>query len=422
MKHEKRFLSLLLAAFVAIFAACEPQPTPEPQPQPQPPVLTLDIELTDIGINSATMSVTPSDNEATYIYDVIQQSILNEHHEGSVATYVENLVESVLAELQTIEAVYERISIKGASSYTYQTLSPETEYVAFAVALNTACEPIGEPTTENFTTLPMPEMCSWEVTFDEMFYDGVSFTVTPSDDTVPYYFTVRPTASYGSEVMNDEELLQNILYEDGMMIDYYLTYGVYESVYDPSFPEFICCSDTGYEVLVFAYSDGAPLTSIKRFPFRTLKSDVDNLTFDISVTPSTDSADVTITPSDEYTMYMWDVVDRSDLNDDTYGGDIATYVDAYIANMIEMQGLYEIDFARIMGEDSNGFAYAFTPYTDYVVWAAQVDEFGEVVGEIATKEFTTLADDAAQTVMPSAVAPKMLSFKGDKESARGSRQ
>lgn len=393
MKHEKRFLSLMMLATTALFAACEPEVTPDP-PTPDPPALILDIELSEVGINTVTMNVTPSEVEALYVYDVIQQSILNEHHDGDVAVYVANLVASVMEEYQTPEATLERIATTGASSYTYNTLSPDTDYVAFAIAVNTACEVIGEAAMENFRTLPMPELCSWDVNFDELFYDGVTFTVTPSDDTIPYYFTVRPSASYGS-VMTDEELLENIMYEDGMMLDYYAVTGVYESLYDMQ--EFILCSDTGYDVLIFAYSDGAPLTSIKKFSFRTLKPDVDNVTFSIAVTPTTDGANVTVAPSDEHTMYMWDVVDRSQLDSD-YKGSIALYVDAYIANLIETMGLYELDYSREMGDGGNNFTYAFTPSTDYVVWAAQVDEFGNVVGEIATEEFTTLEGEGGEVV------------------------
>lgn len=429
MKHEKRFLTLLMLATVALFAACEPEITPEPPtpepptpetptpepPMPETPALTFALELSDVGINTVTMSVTPSDNEAVYVYDVIQQSILDEHHNGAVATYVDNLVAAVMEEYKTPEAVLERIGTQGASSYTYNTLSPDTEHVAFAIAIDAECKVVGEATVESFRTLPMPELCSWEVSFDECFYDGVTFTVTPSDDTIPYYFTVRPSASYGS-VMTDEELLENIMFEDGMMLDFYAVTGEYQSLYDMQ--EFILCSDTGYDLLIFAYSDGAPLTSIKKYPFRTLKPDVESVSFDITVAPTANGADVSVTPSDEHTMYMWDVVDRSELDAD-YEGNIALYVEAYIANLVEMMGLYELDFSREMGNGGSNFSYAFTPSTNYVVWAAQVDEFGNVVGEIATEEFTTLEEE-----VPAAAAQmkKGFSLKPRAEAERGTRQ
>jgi hypothetical protein len=349
------------------------------------------------------------------VYDVIQQSVLNEHHEGAVETYVDNLVAAVMEEYKTPEAVLGRIGTQGAASYTYNTLSPDTEYVAFAVAIDTACKVVGEATTESFRTLPMPELCSWEVTFDECFYDGVTFTVTPSDDTIPCYFTVRPSASYGS-VMTDEELLENIMLEDGMMLDVYAVTGEYQSLYDMQ--EFILCSDTGYALLIFAYSDGAPLTSIKKYPFRTLKPDAESVSFDIAVAPTADGANVSVTPSNEYIMYMWDVVDRSELDAD-YEGNIALYVEAYIANLVEMMGLYELDFSREMGNGGSNFSYAFTPSTNYVVWAAQVDEFGNVVGEIATEEFTTLEEEkaaaAAQMKTSRSLSPRARAERGSRQ-------
>ena len=115
MKHEKRFLSLIMLATTVLFAACEPEVTPDP-PAPNPPALILDIELSEVGINTVTMNVTPSEVEALYVYDVIQQSILNEHHDGDVAVYVANLVASVMEEYQTPEATLERIATTGASS------------------------------------------------------------------------------------------------------------------------------------------------------------------------------------------------------------------------------------------------------------------------------------------------------------------
>jgi hypothetical protein len=117
-------------------------------------------------------------------------------------------------------------------------------------------------------------------------------------------------------------------------------------------------------------------------------------------------------------MYMWDVVDKSDLIN-TYNGDISIYVDAYIDAMIENMGLYELDFARVMGNDNTTISHAFEPSTDYLVWAARVDEFGEVVGEITTKEFTTLADETSTL---KTVAPKELFFKVRSVEHRGSRQ
>lgn len=369
----------------------------EETPAPEPPALTFDIALEDIGVNSVTMSVTPSDNNAVYLYDILQVEILEQYHEGSVKTYVKNLVASALEEMADLEAVYARIGTMGKDSYSYKTLTPDTEYIAFAVALNVECEAIGEVESQTFRTEPMPQQLSWEVSFDEIFYDGISFTVTPSDDSVPYYFTVRPCVSHGS-LMNDKQLLDAIVAEDYMMIPFWTTKGVYTSTFEVGADsnDFILCSDTGYEFLVFAFADGAPLSEIQRFPFRTLKPDVESLSFEFSITPGVNNAEVAVSPSDKHTMYLWDVIDKDAIKN-SFGGDFGYYVKSYIDNMIESMGLYELDFARIMGDDSYNFPMAFEPSTEYVVWAAQVDECGKVVGDIAFEIFTTLAEDTTVT-------------------------
>lgn len=366
----------------------------EETPAPEPPALTFDIALEDIGVNSVTMSVTPSDNNAVYLYDILQVEIFEQYHEGSVKTYVKNLVASALEEMQDIEMVYYRIGTMGEESYSYNTLSPDTEYIAFAVALNVECEAVGEVESQTFRTEPLPQQLSWEVSFDEIFYESISFTITPSDDSVPYYFTVRPCVSHGS-VMDDKQLLETVIAEDYMMIPFYASdcKGVQTSVYDESADsnDFILCSDTGYELLIFAFADGAPLSEIQRFPFRTLKPDVESLSFEFSVTPGVNNAEVAVVPSDKHTMYLWDVIDKDAIKS-SFGGDFGYYVKSYIKNMIDAQGLYELDFARIMGDDSYNFPMAFEPSTEYVAWAAQVDEYGKVVGEIAFEIFTTLAE------------------------------
>lgn len=383
----------------------------EETPAPEPPALTFDIALEDIGVNSVTMSVTPSDNEAVYLYDILQVEILEQHHGGSVKTYVQNLVASALEEMD-LEAVYYRIGTKGADSYTYQSLAPDTEYIAFAVAINVNCEAIGEVASELFSTQPLPTTFSWDVTFDEIFYGGISFTITPSDESVPYYFTVRPYVSHG-RVMNDEKLLETIIAEDYMMIPFWATKGVYTSTYDVNADsnDFILCSDTGYELLIFAFADGEPLSEIQRFPFRTLKPDVESFSFDITVTPGVNNAEVVVAPSDKHTMYLWDVVSKNNIVSN-YNGDMAKFVKAYIDNMIGTQGLYELDFSRIMGDDSYNFPMSFEPSTDYIVWAVQVDEYGKVVGDIALKPFKTLAEDTpAEATQKSHAASSVKSRK-----------
>lgn len=388
MKKMKSMLLFSLLAMPPLFAGCNDDKSKMPEPAPQ---LTFTLEVGDPGVSSVNMGVKPSDKESLYYYDLLAKSILDTYHEGSLDRYMENLLAEVLTEYGTPEAALQRLASKGDQSYLFEQLNPNTTYVAFAVGLDQSCALSTEFTSQEVTTLPLPEICTWEVTFDQLYYDGATFTITPSDDQVYYYFTVRPSASYGS-VMEDAELLETILMEDSFMIDFYAVSGEYQSLYEMQ--EFICCADTGYDLLLFGYADGQPLTSIKRYPFRTLASEspASECQFDIQVTePSAHGAKVVVNPSDPHQMYLWDVVLEEELQAD-YANNIETYVEAYVENLVQTMGLYEIDFSRVMGEDSYQFSNEFEADKGYVVWAVCVDEFAELAGAISTTSFSTLTE------------------------------
>lgn len=90
-------------------------------------------------------------------------------------------------------------------------------------------------------------------------------------------------------------------------------------------------------------------------------------------------------------MYLWDVVLEEELQAD-YANNIETYVKAYVENLVQTMGLYEIDFSRVMGEDSYQFSNEFEADKGYVVWAVCVDEFAELAGAISTTSFSTLTE------------------------------
>ena len=112
------------------------------------------------------------------------------------------------------------------------------------------------------------------------------------------------------------------------MIDFYATTGVYE--YEN---ENVWLTDTGYLVLVFGWADGAATTNIHRFPFRTLEPNIppSECRFDVEVTGLTSrSVTVAITPSDETSVYMWDLIADADYQQ--FKGNMKQYVTDYVAS------------------------------------------------------------------------------------------
>ena len=357
--------------------------------QPAVSDMTFDIEVTDVTSTSANVRVTPSRDDVIYYFDVVSKDTLTELYNGDATVLVENLFESKASGGTPMEELIATFASRGADGWYYDnTLSPDTEYVVYVVPINEQGKAIGEATIDYFTTSPMNTEIDWNVEFGDIHYDGLAFTVTPTDDTVPYYFTVRPQFSHGG-AMSDEELLMTIMAEDAMMMDYYAVTGEYESLYE--WQEFILCSDTAYDLIIFAYSDGQALSGVKKVPFRTKTPETApaDCTFELSYTLGEGNATISVTPSDENLMYMWDVEDKNIV--ESFGG-IEGYVDAYIGDMIENSGAYEIDFARVMGAETEGIGFVAG---EYVIWAACVNERGEVVSPIAIEEFV-MEESAAE--------------------------
>ena len=366
--------------------------------QPGVSDMTFDIEVTDVTSTSANVRVTPSSDDVIYYFDIIAD------YSGDVTVLVENMFESMASDGTPMEELIATFASQGADGWYYDnTLSPDTEYMVYVVPINEQGKAIGEATIDYFTTSSMNTEMDWNVEFGDIHYDGLAFTVTPTDDTVPYYFTVRPQFSHGG-AMSDEELLATIMAEDGMMMDFYAVTGEYESLYE--WQEFILCSDTAYDLIIFAYSNGQALSGVKKVPFRTKTPETApaDCTFELSYTLGEGNATISVTPSDENLMYMWDVEDKNIVES---FGSIEGYVDAYIGDMIENSGAYEIDFARVMGAETEGIGFVAG---EYVIWAACVNERGEVVSPIAVEEFV-MEDNATEASTKTALGSMKKAVK-----------
>ncbi len=399
MRNFRTFFDYMMLAVASVMmVACSDKDDVTPPPSPDE---TFTIEVSDLSSTEVTVTITPSDDSVLYYFDVISKVDLDDNFNGDTVALLNHMFNTFATMYNlSMEEVVERFASQGVESYFFDSISPDTEYVVYVVPVSSDGTALSEGTTYSFRSHAIARAeIDWEVTFGEILYDGLTFTIAPSDDTVPYYFTVRPQFSHGG-AMSDEELLETVMAEDGMMLDYYAVTGEYESLYE--FQEFILCSDTAYDLIIFAYSDGQALSDVKKVPFRskTPQTAPADCTFELTCEfDEENTASISVTPSDEYLMYMWDVEDKSMV--ESYGG-IEGYVDAYISNMIETYGAYEIDFARVMGADMLG-GNIFTA-GEYVIWAACVNGRGEVVSPIAVEEFA-VEDEATEASASAEVAP-----------------
>ncbi|HIW97215.1 MAG TPA: BACON domain-containing protein [Candidatus Tidjanibacter gallistercoris] len=355
--------------------AAEEKPEPEGKP--------FGITLSDITSSAVVMKVVPRDAEGMYYFDVISKATLDEHHGGDIGRMMAGMMQEAEKMYGSIGEALANLASTGEQEHTFTRLVSDTEYVAFAAGLGADGAVNTEIASEPFRTAALSDAVTFDVEFTNLYFDGADFTVTPSDDDFTYYCAIRPAFQYGD--LSDEELLEQLVAEDGFMIDFYATAGVYEYT-----NEHVWLTDTGYLVLVFGWADGAPSSGIYRFPFRTLEPDSPPAacTFTVNVTDVTSrSATVGILPSDPTAVYMWDLIAEADYRQ--YEEDMTRYVTEYVAHYTADIG--QLDYNRERGESGNIYSKQLEPGTTYYVWAACIDEYGKPAADVLVSEpFATL--------------------------------
>ncbi len=199
---RKVFVALLLGAMIGIFTACD---------EPTKTDVWFAILISDITASCATVSVTPQPASTVYYYDVASMAELNElGTEGLAQAYFTAILddwteykEDYIAEGYTSFA--DAYLSKGEESYPYEyMLEPETEFVAFAFAVDTLTNTIGAVEVLGFyTTEVRPSDNSIVITSD-----STSLTFLPTNDD-PYYWTAYLTdtvTAYGAEALWQEEI------------------------------------------------------------------------------------------------------------------------------------------------------------------------------------------------------------------------
>ena len=204
MKKLRLFSTILLSALV-LLAGCKPEPTPEPtpdptpDPQPEPVWPTLEVDITEVTTASGVYSVTPSNNDATYLSIVVPESMLDESGVG------EKLAKDILAELKNIAASSGKtmdefmptITAKGPiSNITTNGLAAATDYSLVVFGLDEKWEATTDPNCTPFTT---EEIATSNCTFEVIpTVEGTTATiqVIPSDKEQKYPLSIGEYAMF----------------------------------------------------------------------------------------------------------------------------------------------------------------------------------------------------------------------------------
>lgn len=135
--------------------------TLEEKEDPVPADMTFDIAVNDITFSSASVEVTPSNNEATYYWEIYPTAQIETLSDADLCAAIKENIEYTIEYYAYFgyDISFENFLSKGADAYTYDDLDPQTEYTVIAVAMGTLGTTNGAVAKYNFQT---PEIVATE--------------------------------------------------------------------------------------------------------------------------------------------------------------------------------------------------------------------------------------------------------------------
>lgn len=362
------------------------------------PFRTLSIEKIDVSFDIAlevdgpnlSMKVTPSDKNIRYYTDVKLKS--DWKNGPDIQSWIQSLIWRGSISGQTRQEVVDGISSYGDTTKEYY-LNADTEYYAFAAAINDDGIICSEEKTVLFTTgeVAMSDN-TFDISINETGSTHVDFDIIPSAKNDVYTYAVTPASEW--EGMTDEEYVDSYAAANEFFLLMSARSGDARNIkVEGLSPE------TEYYIFVFGYEQARITTGITKLGFRTSRSgDASNLSFEFrSSDIGSNKVTVTVNPSIQEALYYWDLVPATATEEEARSA-----VDARVQHYLDIG--YRGSRAEVFAtKGSRGTieksitAYDFgyvniEPATEYKIFAVGIDE---TTGEYATgfffsEPFTTL--------------------------------
>lgn len=374
--------------------------------------LNFEIEVTDIGYDTATVTVTPDNDKALYFVNVFSLEEYQNYggDESAFVAHINKLRNYYYGLGATADQMVANLGYVGAKSLSVEDLKAGTKYMAYAIGIDERFVANSLATVVEFETIAAGVAdLTFEVDITKIDYDHIEGSVTPSNNDDTYICSVQYASSL--EWSESEEALVESIVDDITAwedIENALKRGPMSlnsiSGLQPN---------TDYIVVCFGY-DGAPTTAphITHFTTTDAMGNPDDLVVTFEVSDIThNSANVTTIPSvGAYYFTFYTEAENFDLLVDEYGTTDACV--AYLANSEIDYGAewfecsraeYLYELGASLGKEKN-FYNQLEPSTEYVAYAIAVDmETGELASEkgFVSEPFRTLdkvVSDAAVTI------------------------
>ncbi len=206
----KKYFYLFVAAVASLAMVSCDKNKPEDEKKDN---TAFTIEVSAVADTTATITVTPSKDNVAYLWDIVSAETAAElnNNADSIAAYVleyyaeyydamvdyfgeEMLAQYGITSPYTMLEVYMGMIVSGVDTYDYEGLSPNTEYVVFAVAIDSACNITSNVATKSFKTTEMKKI-NFSVDITE---NDTAFFFVPSNENASYLMTFVDKDSLGS--------------------------------------------------------------------------------------------------------------------------------------------------------------------------------------------------------------------------------
>ena len=374
--------------------------------------INFEIEVSEIGYDTAKVSVVPDNDKAIYFVNVFSYEDY-EYYGGDESAFAEHLTQlrNYYYNLgATADQMVANLGFVGAKSLTVEKLKAGTKYMAYSIGIDERFIANSVATVVEFETVAAETSdLTFEVELTNIEYDHIEGSVTPSNNDDTYICSVQyASALEWSE--SEEALVESIVNDITAWgnIEDSLRKGVM-SLDGISGLQ----SETDYIIVCFGY-DGAPTTAphITHFTTPEATGNPEDLVVEFEVSDIThNSVKVTTIPSVGvyYFTYYVEKAEFDLLIDDDYSVDARV---AYLANSEIDYGAewfdcsraeYLYDLGASLGREKN-FYNQLEPSTDYIAYAIAVDiQSGELASDkgFISDVFRTLdkvVSDAAVTI------------------------
>lgn len=365
--------------------------------------LNFDIEVSDIGYSTATISVVPESKQATYFVNVFSEEDY-EYWGGDETAFERHLIylrSYYLGLGASVEEIVANLGYVGNKSLSVNKLKAGEKYMAYAIGVNDDFIANSLATTTEFTTLTADSSdLSFEIALTKVDYDHIEGMVTPSNNEESYICTVQ-TADFISSYASDSDVMNAIIQD----IDHWQQGGIENALRrGPISLDSIggLVPETDYCLVCFGFS-GAATTPLFKHPFTTptAEGNPEELVVELSITDLThNSVRIVSVPSvGAWYFVSYAETERFDRLVSELGSQdlaIAQIVDEDIDYGADYLGCsraeYLLEMGACLGRCTTPIG-GLTPLTEYVAFAMAVDlQSGELASSrgFTSERFTTI--------------------------------